>query len=287
MHDSTEAIRGLHLIRYSHSEDVTDLHNAPIRLDNPSDAEDIETKIRPTKLNLRRNRPFVTLSYIKTDTPELTELEQTWASAFIRSGCSGFTSSLWAVEPSVEAAFISSFYNSLWAGASLGEAFYTSRQLARAVAPDSLDWLAYVLFGDPMARPYLPVEGKGYAVVEPIGQDIDEPMPVSVPLRFRLSLRRTPPIWHEERVMEVAEDLRFENLQVHVNAFGLEVTPPDSIIDMNLAPTDNYLGWFTLTAPSEMAGSSVLVEVYFMDGEQPIDNLIFSIDIASGGGDVA
>jgi hypothetical protein len=287
LHDSTQAMRGLHLIRYSHSEDVTDLNNAPVRLNNPRDAQDIETKIRPSKLNLRRNRPFVTLSYIKTDTPELTELEQTWASALISAGCSGFTGSLWAVEPSVEAAFISSFYNSLWTGASLGEAFYTSRQLARAVAPDSLDWLAYVLFGDPMARPYLPVEGKGYAVVEPIGQDIDEPMPVGVPLRFRLSLRRTPPIWHEERVMEVAEDLRFENLQVHVNAFGLEVTPPDSIIDLNLAPTDNYLGWFTLTAPSEMAGSSVLVEVYFMDGEQPIDNLIFSIDIASEGGDVA
>lgn len=287
LHDSTQAMRGLHLIRYSQSGDVSDLHNAPVRLDNPSDVEDIETKIRPAKLNLRRNRPFVTLSYIKTDTPELTELEQTWASAFISAGCSGFTGSLWAVEVSVEAAFISSFYNSLWAGASLGEAFYTSRQLARAVAPDSLDWLAYVLFGDPMARPYLPVEGKGYAVVEPIGRDIDEPMPVGVPLRFRLSLRRTPPIWHEERVMEVAEDLRFENLQVHVNAFGLEVTPPDSIIDMNLASTDKYLGWFTLTAPSEMAGTSVLVEVYFMDGGQPIDNLIFSIDIANEGGDIA
>jgi hypothetical protein len=285
LHDSTEVMRGLHLIRYSQPADAANRRDAPVRLDNTNDVEEIETKIRPAKLNLRRNRPFVTLGYVKTDVPELAELEKTWASAFIRAGCSGFTGSLWAVEPSVEAAFISSFYNQLWTGASLGEAFYTSRQFARAVAPDSLDWLAYVLFGDPMARPYLPVEGKGYAVVEPIGRDIDEPMPVGVPLRFRLSLRRTPPVWHEDRVMEVAEDLRFENLQVHVNAFGLEVTP-DSIIDMNLAPTGNYLGWFTLTAPPEIVGNSVLVEVYFMDGEQPIDNLIFSLEIANEGGEI-
>jgi DNA-binding PadR family transcriptional regulator len=291
LHDSTEAMRGLHLIRYSQPADAANRRDAPARLDSINDTEeDIETKIRPTKLNLRRNRPFVSLSYVKNDISQLqtkleTELEKTWASAFIRAGCSGFTGSLWAVEPSVEAAFISSFYNQLWTGASLGEAFYTSRQLARAVAPDSLDWLAYVLFGDPMARPYLPVEGKGYGVVEPIGRDIDEPMPVGVPLRFRLSLRRTPPVWHEERVMEVAEDLRFENLQVHVNAFGLEVTP-DSIINMNLAPTGNYLGWFTLTAPPEIAGNSVLVEVYFMDGEEPIDNLIFSLEIGNEGGEI-
>ncbi|NJL62399.1 MAG: hypothetical protein HC903_11870 [Methylacidiphilales bacterium] len=180
---------------------------------------------------------------------------------------------------------MSNFYHQLWAGASLGEAFYTSRQLARAVAPDSLDWLGYVLFGDPMARPYLPVEGKGYAVVEPIGRDIDEPMPVGMPLRFRLSLRRTPPVWHEDRVMEVAEDLMFENLQVHISAAGLEITP-DSTINMNLAPTGNYLGWFTLTAPPEIAGNSVLVEVYFMDREEPIDNLIFSLEIGNEGGEI-
>ncbi len=283
LHNSTEAMRGLHLIRYSQSGDVTDLHNAPVRLDNASDAEDIETKIRPSKLNLRRNRPFVTLSYIKTDTPELTELEQTWASAFISAGCSGFTGSLWAVEPSVEAAFISSFYNSLWAGASLGEAFYTSRNLARAVAPDSFDWLAYVLFGDPMARPYLPVEGKGYAVVEPIGREIEDPLPPNVPIRFRLSLRRTPPVWHQERVIEVAENLTFENLQVHVKTMGLQVTP-DSPIEMSLAPNGNYLGWFTLVAPPEMVNTSALVQVYFMDGEMPIHSLMFSLTIENHGG---
>jgi len=280
--DSTEAMRGLHLIRYSQSSDAANRRNAPVTLDDTNNAQDIERQMRPAKLNLRRNRPLVSLGYVRRDYPELTTLEQTWASAFIRAGCSAFTGSLWAVDPAVEAAFISGFYNRLWTGDSLGEAFHASRQLARAVAPDSLDWLAYVLFGDPMARPYRPVEGKGYAVVEPIGREIDDPLPPGVPVRFRLSLRRTPPVWHEERVIEVAENLTFENLQAHVKTFGLQVTP-DSPIAMSLAPTGNYLGWFTLVAPPEMAGNSALVQVFLMDGMQPIHSLMFSLNIENEG----
>lgn len=282
--DSTEVMRGLHLIRYSQLSDAANRRNAPVTLDDTNNAQDIERQMRPAKLNLRRNRPLVSLGYVRRSLPELTTIEQTWASAFIHAGCSAFTGSLWAVAPAVEAAFISGFYNRLWTGDSLGEAFYTSRQLARAVAPDSLDWLAYVLFGDPMARPYRPVEGKGYAVVEPIGREIDDPLPPGVPVRFRLSLRRTPPVWHEERVIEVAENLTFENLQAHVKTFGLQVTP-DSPIAMSLAPTGNYLGWFTLVAPPEMAGNSALVQVFLMDGMLPIHSLMFSLTIENEGGD--
>ena len=279
--DSTEAMRGLHLIRYAQADIAS---NAPVRVDGADYTQDIEQQVRPVKLNLRRNRPFVSLSYVKTDINESTNLEETWAATFIRAGCSSFVGALWAVSPNVEAAFVSCFYNRLWAGEFLGKAFYSSRQLARAVAPDSLDWLAYVLFGDPMARPYRPVEGKGYAVVEPIGREVDEPVMSGVPIRFRLSLRRTPPVWHEERVIEVAEDLSFENLQVHVKTFGLQVNP-DSIITMSLAPAGNYIGWFTLVASAEMANSSAVVQVYFMDGIMPIHSIMFSLNIANAGGD--
>ncbi len=280
LHDSTEAIRGLHLIRYSQSSDA-DLRNAPVTLDNINDTEDIELQMRPAKLNLRRNRPFVTLSYVKNDTPELTALENTWASAFIRAGCSGFTGSLWAVEPAVEAAFISCFYNRLWAGTSLGEAFYTSRQLARTAAPDSLDWLAYVLFGDPMARPYRPVAGDGYAIVEPIGREIDDPLPPGAIARFRVTLRRNPPVWHEDRVIEVAENLVFENLQVHIVTYGLQVIP-DLHVTMTLTAKGDYLGWFTLVVPHEITDTLALVQVYFADGMRPIHSLNFSLKIENG-----
>ncbi|KYC44035.1 hypothetical protein WA1_02510 [Scytonema hofmannii PCC 7110] len=280
LHDSTEAIRGMHLIRYSQPSDAVNRRNAPIPIDSTDDAEDIERQMRPAKLNFRRHRPVVTLSYVKTETPELTALEQTWASAFIRAGCSGFIGSLWAVEPSVEAAFMSCFYNRLWAGASLGEAFYTSRQLARAAAPDSLDWLAYVLYGDPMARPYRPVPGDGYAIVEPIGREIDDPLFPGASARFRVSLRRAPPIWHKDRVIEVAENLAFENLQVHIVTYGLQIIP-ELPITMTRTDKGDYLGWFTLVVPAEMTDPSALVQVYFADGMRPIHSLTFSFKIES------
>jgi|GEM_PF-6502515 len=282
--DSTEAMRGLHLIRYSQSSDAANRRNAPVTLDDTNNAQDIERQMRPAKLNLRRHRPLVSLGYIRRDLPELTTIEQTWASAFIRAGCSAFIGSLWAVNPAVEAAFISGFYNHLWTSNSLGEAFHASRQLARAAAPNSLDWLAYVLFGDPMARPYRPVEGQGYAVVEPIGQEIDEPVPPGATVRFRVSLRRTPPVWYENRLMEVAEELAFEDLQVFIVTSGLEVTPADSV-EMRRTPTGDYLGWFSLSVPQQMESQSVLVQVFFEDDMEPVHSLRFQLKVSKQDGE--
>ncbi|MGI2904828.1 protein kinase domain-containing protein [Tolypothrix sp. VBCCA 56010] len=279
-----ESIRGLHLIRYGQSVDTTNRQDAPVRVNSSSDIQDIEREVQPAKLSLRRNHPLVSLSYLNAGQPELTALEQTWASTFVRAGCSAFVGSLWAVQPNVEAAFVSAFYNSIWAGQTLGVAFQTARRLAKTVVPESLDWLAYVLFGDPMARPYRPVQGQGYAVVEPIGQEIDDPVPPGSTVRFRVSLRRTPPVWYENRLMEVAEDLSFDDLRVFIVTSGLQVTPGDSIL-MTRTATGDYLGWFTLTAPAEMETRSVLVQVYFEDGIEPVHNLRFALNIVKQDGE--
>lgn len=69
--DSTTAMRGLHFIRYSLS-DATNRQNAPVRLDNGNQAEDIDRQIRPAKLNLRRHRPLVSLGSVRQDQSELT-----------------------------------------------------------------------------------------------------------------------------------------------------------------------------------------------------------------------
>ncbi|MDZ8226504.1 protein kinase domain-containing protein [Nostoc sp. ChiVER01] len=273
-----ESIRGLHLIRYGQSVDTTNRQDAPVRVNSSSDIQDIEREVQPAKLSLRRNHPLVSLSYLNAGQAELTALEQTWAFTFVRAGCSAFIGSLWAVQPNVEAAFVSAFYNSIWAGQTLGVAFQTARRLAKTVVPESLDWLAYVLFGDPMARPYRPVQGQGYAVVEPIGQEIDDPVSPGSTVRFRVSLRRTPPVWYENRLMEVAEDLSFDDLRVFIVTSGLQVTPGDSIL-MTRTATGDYLGWFTLTAPAEMESRSVLVQVYFENGIEPVHNLRFSLKV--------
>jgi hypothetical protein len=279
-----ESIRGLHLIRYGQSVDTTNRQDAPVRVNSSSDIQNIEREVQPAKLSLRRNHPLVSLSYLNAGQPELTALEQTWASTFVRAGCSAFVGSLWAVQPNVEAAFVSAFYNNIWAGQTLGVAFQTARRLAKSVVPESLDWLAYVLFGDPMARPYRPVQGQGYAVVEPIGQEIDDPVSPGSTVRFRVSLRRTPPVWYENRLMEVAEDLTFDDLRVFIVTSGLQVTPGDSIL-MTRTATGDYLGWFTLTVPVEMESRSVLVQVYFEDGIKPVHNLRFALNIVKQDGE--
>jgi DNA-binding PadR family transcriptional regulator/O-acetyl-ADP-ribose deacetylase (regulator of RNase III) len=276
--NSTESMRGLHLVRFGQSLDAIDRENAPIRIDGESNVYDIEKEVQPAKLTLRRNRPLVTLSYINAGQSELTLLEKTWASTFVRAGCSAFVGSLWAVQPNVESAFSSTFYNMIWAGKFLGIAFQTARELAKAVAPDSLDWLAYVLFGDPMARPYRPVQGQGYAVVEPIGQEIDDPVSPGTSVRFRVSLRRTPPVWYENRLMTVAEDLTFEDLRVFVITSGLQVIPDDSIV-MRRTATGDYLNWFTLTVPADIEARSIVVQVYFEDGMEPVHNLRFALNV--------
>ena len=146
-------------MRFGQSPGSTDMQDAPAQYISMDAGNSIEHELRPVKLNLRRNRPLVSLGYMSAGLPELTALEHTWAPTFIRAGCSAFVGSLWAVQQSVEAAFISSFYRRLWAGDSLGGALKAGRRLAQMAAPESPDWLAYVLFGDPMARPYRPTKG--------------------------------------------------------------------------------------------------------------------------------
>ena len=206
-------------------------------------------------------------------------------SDLVRAGCSAFVGPMWAVQPTVQAAFVSGFYSRLWAGDSLAGALQMGRRLAKAAAPDSLDWLAYVLFGDPMARPYRPVQGQGYALVEPIGREMDDPVPAGGSARFRVSLRRTPPVWHEERVIEVAETLNFANLQVYVVTFGLDVIPSPPIAMKKLTPDGDYLGWFTLSVPPDIIAREVRVQVHFEDGMQPVGSLTFSLKLATQGGD--
>jgi hypothetical protein len=270
---------GLHIIRRGQTPGAADRMDAPIRADNLPGSTAIEAEVRTAKLSLRLNRPLVTLGYLSAGKPEMTLLEDIWVPTYIRAGCSAFVGPAWAVEPAIEAAFISGFYAALWAGARLGDAFRAAQNLARSAVPDSLDWLAYVLYGDPMARAYRPVKGEGYAVVEPVGRQPEDPVPPGSEARFRVRLRRTPPVWHANRVIEVAEQLVFDRLQVHVVAPDLRMVE-GSPIDMRLTPDRDYQGWFTLLVPQAIVGSSALVQVYFADGDRLVHSVMFSLRVA-------
>ena len=158
-------------------------------------------------------------------------------------------------------------------------AFQASRRAARSLVPDSLDWMAYTLFGDPMARPYRPSPGQGYAIVEPIGQEITDSIAPGSSVRFRVSLRRSPPVWYGNRLMDVAEDLAFSNLQVYITASGLPVASADSI-GMQQTPSGDYVGWFTLTVPATFGSDTALVQVHFEDDGDPIHRLRFALTVS-------
>ena len=277
IYDSVEPIQGIHLL--GSQQECNHSNDPEMQYVTSADSQKEEIQLQQyIKINLQRYHPLVTASFLSKQATTTENLEKVWILPYIRAGCSAVINTLWPVNPSVEATFLSKFYSDLWTGKSLGVAFQAARQLIQKSNPDSLDWLAYVLYGDPMAIPYRPIVGKGYALVEPVGQNIDELILPETPIRFRLSLQKAPPVWHEKRLVEVTDELIFEDLQVHVVTFGLEITP--TIVKMSRTSNGNYLGWFTLTAPDTMVGESSLVQVYFADGMEPIHSVTFSLQIA-------
>jgi hypothetical protein len=275
----TQSLHGLHLVRQARPDDAGQ-RDAPVVIGEGA-ADD--AGFTRAMLNVRRNRPLVTVGYHRDGEAVFTALEQTWAMNFLRARCSAFIGPLWATDDSVEAAFFAQLYERLWTGASLGSAFHSARMLARAAKPESMDWLAYVLFGDPMSRPYRTIEGDGYAVLERIGMDLDVPLRRGETARFRASLRRTPPAWHEDRVLEVVSEFSFTALALHVLTFGLEVTPA-SPIELVRTPDGDYLGWFTLAVPPAFDQEHSVVQVHFVDGDQLVNSLTFSLAIQPGDG---
>ena len=210
----TESPHGLHLVRRTQPDDLG-RRDAPVPA-NGSGGDDL----RKTSLAVHRERPVVSISYVRNGSVALAALEQTWAIAFLRARCSALVGPQWAVDEAIDAAFMAQFYERLWAGTSLGSAFRAAQIAAYAVRPGSLDWRAYVLFGDPMSRPYRPIKGHGYAVVERVGADLDAALFPGETARFRASLRRTPPIWHEDRLLEVVSEFALEEPELHVLTFG-------------------------------------------------------------------
>jgi hypothetical protein len=81
--------------------------------------------------------------------PQYTRL-MGWAGQFMAAGAGAFVGSLWPVRSSSALAFAEAFYGALLSGQALGRAALAARQ---ATASDTADptWLAYTVYGDPMA----------------------------------------------------------------------------------------------------------------------------------------
>ena len=71
------------------------------------------------------------------------------ASSFILGGALGLIGTLWPIFDEGAAEFASTFYESLLAGQSLGEAMRLARLRVRESRPHDVTWASFVLYGDP------------------------------------------------------------------------------------------------------------------------------------------
>ena len=112
-----------------------------------------------TNLQAARNRnslessaPLVFINACRSadEAPQYNELAG-WAEAFLGAGAGAFIGSLWAVMDGSAYTFATTLYESLKDGKALGEAATAARE-AVSRKPGDPTWLAYAVYGDPLAR---------------------------------------------------------------------------------------------------------------------------------------
>ena len=75
-----------------------------------------------------------------------------WAARFLEAGAGAFVGTLWAVEDAPARVFAESFYRRFLGGEALGAAVREARREVRRRFPGNPSWLAYTVFGHPLAR---------------------------------------------------------------------------------------------------------------------------------------
>ncbi len=228
-------------------------------------------------LDLHHKAPLVTFGMQSLNgQTALTDVESKWMPTFIRAGASAFVSALWATSPQADWLFWRAFYQSIWQRVPLGEAVLQARQYVRQAMPDSMDWLAYFLVGDPMARGYIPRPGEGYTALECINHDLEQPLCLSQRYRFRASLRTAPPPWYRGRRYQATEEA-WESPQVFVFAHTFEIHPGTSL--PLRAPVGDIMDTTFDLVPQVAGEHDVFVK--FMDGDEVRQTLSLSVTVAT------
>ena len=110
---------------------------------------------------LRRERPLIFLNTCHGARVgfNLTGLGG-WAQRLVdHLGVTAFVGALWEVHDELASRFAQIFYEELWEGKTLGEAFFSARRQIRAMQSANPTWLAYTLYGDPNSRVFWRTEG--------------------------------------------------------------------------------------------------------------------------------
>ena len=117
--------------------------------------------LTPTSLNqaqatrsLASARPLVFLNACRTSGSTVTATGLTsWATRFADAGAGAIVGSSWAVRDTSARTFVEAFYDAARSGMGLGATAEQARAAIRA--PGDPTWLAYTVFGDPLADLHL------------------------------------------------------------------------------------------------------------------------------------
>lgn len=235
-------------------------------------------ELKDYRLKLCQKDPLVTFGMLAPNRQSgLTEIEKVWMPTFIRSGASAFVGPCWATSAECDRLFWRTFYQALWKRVSLGEAVSRGRDALRQMWPDSCDWLAYFLVGDPMARGYIPRPGDGYVTLECLNHDLNEPLPPDKSYSFVATLSMTPPSWYTERRYEVAKDL-WHDPQLFVFAPGFEVQPKTKL-PLQEQTDDLHTVYFKMK-PKRSGECDIFVN--FLSNNETRQSLSMSVNVEEG-----
>jgi CHAT domain-containing protein len=117
----------------------------------PPTAISVEPRDVRSEANLKKRHPIVFLNACESGRlgPSLTAWAG-WPSAFLETGAGAFVGTSWPVRGTPAKVFAETFYEALGHGMSLAEATTAARASAKKLGDAS--WLAYKVFGHPLAR---------------------------------------------------------------------------------------------------------------------------------------
>jgi hypothetical protein len=136
-----------------------------------------------------------------------------------------------------------------------------------------MDWLAYTLFGDPLARPYYLEMSMGYTTLECLNPD--EPLRVGESYTFRASIRTRPPVWHQDRLIQ-AEEFP-QRPQALFLAPGIQTDMPEPV---PMTPLGRTMVQATMGLTPQEAGEYSLI-VRLLDGEERLQSLRLDLVVAN------
>jgi hypothetical protein len=195
---------------------------------------------------------------------------------FLRAGASAVIAPWWPTVDRADQVFWASFYELLsGGGVRLGEAVWRARLAVRRALPERPDWLAYTLFGDPRARPYWPAASEGYTAIECLNPD--RPLRPGTTYYFRASIRRRPPVWHQDRLVQ-AEDLPRAPRAVF-RAAGCQLTTSEPI---DMTPEGPGMVQAIVGATPQSAGETMLT-VRLLDGDERLQLLQIPLLVGDNG----